>query len=48
VNGKTIIVPDNLIVAFPAAWVPFKDFAGSNIGKEVAVAGNIVSVKSSL
>jgi hypothetical protein len=44
VNGYTITVPKNLIVQFPAAWVPFKKLAnGSFTGNEVSVNGNIVS-----
>ena len=31
VNGWTVIVPKNLQVGFPAAWVPWKDFV-ANIG----------------
>jgi hypothetical protein len=45
VNGRTITVPDNLIVQFPATWANFRDFAASDIlGKEVSIAGNIVSM----
>jgi hypothetical protein len=29
VNGFTMNVPQNLLVQFPAAWVPWKDFAAS-------------------
>jgi len=44
VNGRTITVPDNLIVLFPASWVTWQDFVKGNfVGKEVFVAGNIVS-----
>jgi hypothetical protein len=44
VNGYTITVPNNLIVQFPAAWVPFKKLAdGSFTGNGVSVNGNIVS-----
>lgn len=47
VNGYPITIPKNLIVQFPAAFVPFKDFAaGSFTGNEVSVAGNIVSQES--
>jgi flagellar hook assembly protein FlgD len=49
VNGRTITVPDNLIIQFPAAWANFRDFAASDIiGKEVTVAGNIVSMLESV
>ncbi|KAJ1322940.1 hypothetical protein MN608_11794 [Microdochium nivale] len=46
VNGFTVIVPKNLLVQFPAANVPFKDFAAdqaSMIGYEVNVIGNFVN-----
>jgi hypothetical protein len=44
VSGWTITIPDNLIVQFPATWMPFKDFAaGGYTGLEVNVNGNIVS-----
>lgn len=29
VNGFTMNVPKNVLVQFPSAWVPFKDFAAS-------------------
>lgn len=29
INGFTMTVPKNVLVQFPAAWVPFKDFAAS-------------------
>ena len=29
VNGFTMNVPENLLVQFPAAWVPWKDFVAS-------------------
>lgn len=29
VNGFTMNVPKNLLVQFPAAWVPWKDFVGN-------------------
>lgn len=29
VNGFNMAVPKNLLVQFPAAWVPWKDFAES-------------------
>jgi hypothetical protein len=40
VGGFNITVPRNMLVAFPAAYVPFKDFAAdidSMIGYEVEV-----------
>lgn len=40
VNGFTMAVPDNLLVQFPAAWVPWKDFVASKdmfIGFETMV-----------
>ncbi|KAK4148880.1 hypothetical protein C8A00DRAFT_38530 [Chaetomidium leptoderma] len=46
VNGWTVIVPKNMLVTFPAAFVPWKDFVAgkaSVIGFEVNVAGNIVN-----
>jgi hypothetical protein len=49
VNGRVITVPDNLIIQFPATWANFRDFAASDIlGKEVSVAGNIVSMLDSV
>ncbi|KAJ9665686.1 hypothetical protein H2201_004170 [Coniosporium apollinis] len=43
VNGYSITVPDNLIVQFPAAWVPWKDVvAGGFNGYEVSIVGNVV------
>lgn len=40
VNGWTITIPDNLQVNFPAAFVPWKDFAAdkSYIGYEISVS----------
>ena len=41
VNGWTIIVPKNMLVTFPAAFVPWKDFVAgkaSVIGFEVNVS----------
>lgn len=29
VNGHTMNVPKNVLVQFPSAWVPFKDFAAN-------------------
>ncbi|KAH7313837.1 hypothetical protein B0I35DRAFT_480487 [Stachybotrys elegans] len=46
VNGFQILVPKNLLVQFPAANVPFKDFAAekaSMIGYETNVIGNFVN-----
>jgi hypothetical protein len=44
VNGRIITVPENLLVQFPAAWVPFKTLAqGSFTGNEVSIFGNIAS-----
>ncbi|KAI9172635.1 hypothetical protein HJFPF1_02144 [Paramyrothecium foliicola] len=45
VNGFNIVVPKNLLVQFPAAYVPFKDFVAekqSLLGYEVNVIGNFV------
>jgi hypothetical protein len=45
VLGHTITVPSNLLVAFPAAWVPWGQVAGNKsslIGYEVSVSGNFV------
>jgi hypothetical protein len=30
VNGFNILIPDNMLVEFPAAQVPFKDFVAGN------------------
>jgi hypothetical protein len=41
VNGWTVIVPKNMLVTFPAAFVPWKDFVAgkaSVIGFEVNVS----------
>ncbi|KAK4161149.1 hypothetical protein QBC43DRAFT_303198 [Cladorrhinum sp. PSN259] len=43
VNGFTMNVPKNLMVQFPAAWVPFKEFVESKddfLGFETQVIGN--------
>lgn len=43
VNGFTMNVPKNLLVQFPAAWVPYKDFVESKddfLGFETQVIGN--------
>ncbi|KAK3997773.1 hypothetical protein QBC44DRAFT_314448 [Cladorrhinum sp. PSN332] len=43
VNGFAMNVPKNLLVQFPAAWVPFKDFVESKhdfLGFETQVIGN--------
>jgi hypothetical protein len=38
VGGLQITIPKNLQVQFPAAWVPFKDFAsGGYLGNELSV-----------
>lgn len=29
VNGHNMTVPKNVLVQFPSAWVPFKDFAAN-------------------
>jgi hypothetical protein len=42
VNGFSITVPSNMLVQFPAAWVPFKDFVeekDSMLGYEINVCG---------
>lgn len=41
VNGFTITVPTNMLVQFPAAWVPWKDFVEDKeamIGYEINVS----------
>lgn len=41
VNGHTMTVPLNVLVQFPSAWIPFKDFVaakGNFIGLEVFVS----------
>lgn len=45
VGGTSITVPENLLVQFPAAFVPFRDFAangGQYGGFELNVEGNYV------
>ena len=49
VGGFTIDVPKNMLVQFPAAWVPFKDFVAdqtSMLGYEVNVCHHIRYPKS--
>ncbi|KAI4724308.1 hypothetical protein E4T49_07966 [Aureobasidium sp. EXF-10728] len=48
VNGYSVTIPQNLQVQFPAAFAPFKDFAsaGSFVGHEVSVIGNVVNGKA--
>lgn len=46
VNGFNMAVPKNLLVQFPAAWVPWKDFAESKadyVGFETLVLGNTIN-----
>ncbi|KAH9209682.1 hypothetical protein DL95DRAFT_526720 [Leptodontidium sp. 2 PMI_412] len=48
VSGFTIVIPDNLLVEFPAAFIPFAEFAEAGPSKragpnEVSVTGNIVN-----
>ncbi|KAI3392026.1 hypothetical protein diail_6322 [Diaporthe ilicicola] len=46
VNGFTMNVPKNLLVQFPAAWVPWRDFVASKtdfLGFETLVIGNTVN-----
>ncbi|KAK5660755.1 hypothetical protein OQA88_12121 [Cercophora sp. LCS_1] len=46
VNGFTMTVPKNLLVQFPAAWVPFGDFVerlDDFIGFETLIIGNTVN-----
>ncbi|KXX80962.1 hypothetical protein MMYC01_203908 [Madurella mycetomatis] len=48
-NGWTVEVPKNMLVTFPAAFVPWKDFVTGKdafLGFEVNVAGNIVNGQS--
>lgn len=46
VNGFTITVPKNLIVQFPAAWVPWQTVTASSLtGYEVSISGNVVDGK---
>lgn len=43
VNGFNMTVPKNVLVQFPSAWVPFKDFAASKesfIGFETFVCAS--------
>ncbi|GAB7345484.1 hypothetical protein MBLNU457_3808t3 [Dothideomycetes sp. NU457] len=43
VYGTPITIPSNLLVQFPAAWVPFQQFArdaASWTGYEVSISGN--------
>ena len=43
VNGWSITIPENLIVQFPASYIPFQALAAGNfIGDEVLINGNIV------
>ncbi|KAK4207066.1 hypothetical protein QBC37DRAFT_476687 [Rhypophila decipiens] len=45
VNCFTMNVPKNLLVQFPAAWVPWKDFIGNKtdfLGFETLVMGNTI------
>ncbi|PKS08149.1 hypothetical protein jhhlp_005425 [Lomentospora prolificans] len=46
VNGFVMNVPENLLVQFPAAWVPWKDFVASKadfLGFETLVIGNSIN-----
>ncbi|KAB2581281.1 hypothetical protein BFW01_g10731 [Lasiodiplodia theobromae] len=45
VNGYAVTVPKNMIVQFPAAWIPWKDVATDDKlnGYEVSVTGNVVN-----
>ncbi|KAI1259277.1 hypothetical protein F5Y18DRAFT_433424 [Xylariaceae sp. FL1019] len=46
VGGFNITVPRNMLVQFPAAYVPFKDFVedvNSMIGYETSVVGNFIN-----
>ncbi|PVI06719.1 hypothetical protein DM02DRAFT_513957 [Periconia macrospinosa] len=46
VNGFNVQVPKNMLVQFPAAWVPWKDFVAekdSMLGYEVNVIGNFIN-----
>ncbi|KAM5350960.1 hypothetical protein ACJ41O_003683 [Fusarium nematophilum] len=46
VNGFNMVVPKNLLVQFPAAWVPWKDFVASKAdfaGFETLVMGNTIN-----
>ncbi|KAK4675057.1 hypothetical protein QC764_501720 [Podospora pseudoanserina] len=45
VNGFVLNIPRNLLVQFPAAWVPWRDFVASKsdfIGFETLVMGNTI------
>lgn len=45
VGGTSITVPENLLVQFPAAFIPFRDFVangGQYNGFELSVDGNYV------
>jgi hypothetical protein len=49
IYGNSIIVPENLMVQFPSAWVPFQEFAQSYSlnpsqfqGYEMTIDGNKV------
>lgn len=45
VNGFAMTVPKNVLVQFPAAWVPFKDFAASQqdfLGFETLVCDSLL------
>ncbi|KAM0325810.1 hypothetical protein ACHAQA_007112 [Verticillium albo-atrum] len=49
VNGFNMAVPKNLLVQFPAAWVPWKDFVANKadfLGFETLVMGNFVNGES--
>ncbi|KAL2876828.1 hypothetical protein SGCOL_007851 [Colletotrichum sp. CLE4] len=46
VNGFTVNVPKNLLVQFPAAWVPWKEFVANKAdftGYETLVIGNSIN-----
>lgn len=48
IAGTTVVVPENLLVAFPAAFIPFRDFAANAAqfaGYEVSVEGNYAGVR---
>ncbi|KAL0941612.1 uncharacterized protein CTRU02_204375 [Colletotrichum truncatum] len=48
-NGRTVIVPKNLQITFPAAFVGFKDFVanmGSYKGYQCSITGNVVGGKA--
>ncbi|KAK0382876.1 hypothetical protein NLU13_8792 [Sarocladium strictum] len=45
VNGFNMVVPKNVLVQFPAAWIPWKDFVDSKadfLGFETLVLGNTI------